>query len=97
VEIASFKCGHDAPIFAVIEGIFECAGTPHFAFKDIDENKPAGSIKVRVETIHYFLTRYLTELKAKRSRVDLQLAEHELKLRQELQRDLELQVPSGRN
>ncbi len=93
VEIASFKCGHDAPIFGVIEGIFECAGTPHFAFKDIDENKPAGSIKVRVETIHYFLTRYLTELKAKRSRVERQLAEHEQKLRQEL----ELQVPSRSN
>jgi predicted nucleotide-binding protein (sugar kinase/HSP70/actin superfamily) len=81
VEIASFKCGHDAPIFGVIEGIFECAGTPHFAFKDIDENKPTGSIKVRVETIHYFLTRYREEIKARRFEVEKQLVKVEQELR----------------
>jgi predicted nucleotide-binding protein (sugar kinase/HSP70/actin superfamily) len=58
MEIGSFRCGHDAPIFATIEGIIECSGTPFFSFRDLDENKPAGSIKIRVETIHYFLTRY---------------------------------------
>jgi predicted nucleotide-binding protein (sugar kinase/HSP70/actin superfamily) len=58
VELSSFKCGHDAPIYSVIEEIFDCAGTPHFAFKDLDENKSAGSIALRVETIDYFLRRY---------------------------------------
>lgn len=58
MEIGSFRCGHDAPIFAVIEGIIEAAGTPFFSFRDLDENKPSGSIKIRVETIHYFLKRY---------------------------------------
>jgi predicted nucleotide-binding protein (sugar kinase/HSP70/actin superfamily) len=58
LELASFKCGHDAPIFAVIEGIIESSGTPYFSFKDLDENKPSGSIKIRVETIHYFLKRF---------------------------------------
>jgi predicted nucleotide-binding protein (sugar kinase/HSP70/actin superfamily) len=81
VEIASFKCGHDAPIFGVIEGIFECAGTPHFAFKDIDENKPTGSIKVRVETIHYFLTRYREEMQARRIDVEQRLVAVEQALR----------------
>jgi predicted nucleotide-binding protein (sugar kinase/HSP70/actin superfamily) len=81
VEIASFKCGHDAPIFGVIEGIFECAGTPHFAFKDIDENKPTGSIKVRVETIHYFLTRYREEMQARRIDVEQRLVAVERALR----------------
>lgn len=57
MEITSFRCGHDAPIFSVIEGIVEKAGTPYFSFKDLDENRPAGSIKIRVETIHHFLRR----------------------------------------
>jgi predicted CoA-substrate-specific enzyme activase len=62
VELSNFKCGHDAPIYATIEKIIETSGTPYFAFKDIDENKPAGSIKLRVETIDYFLKRYRKEL-----------------------------------
>jgi predicted nucleotide-binding protein (sugar kinase/HSP70/actin superfamily) len=42
----------------VVEEIIECSGTPYFSFKDLDENRPAGSIKIRVETISYFLKRY---------------------------------------
>src|SRR5258706_2303430 len=58
LEISSFKCGHDAPIYGVVEGIIEQSGTPYFCFKDLDENKPTGSIRIRVETIDYFLRRY---------------------------------------
>jgi predicted CoA-substrate-specific enzyme activase len=57
LEVSSFKCGHDAPIYGVIEGIIERSGTPYFCFKDLDENKPSGSIRIRVETIDYFLRR----------------------------------------
>ena len=58
VEMSNFKCGHDAPIYSTVEKIVENSGTPYFAFKDIDENRPSGSIKLRVETIDYFLKRY---------------------------------------
>jgi predicted CoA-substrate-specific enzyme activase len=61
IELSNFKCGHDAPVYSVIEEIVENSGTPYFSFKDIDENKPTGSIKLRVETIHYFLQRYHEE------------------------------------
>jgi predicted CoA-substrate-specific enzyme activase len=64
VELSNFKCGHDAPIYATVEKIIETSGTPYFAFKDIDENKPTGSIKLRVETIDYFLKRYRKELQS---------------------------------
>ena len=37
VELSSFKCGHDAPIYSAIEQIVECSGTPYFSFKDLDE------------------------------------------------------------
>ena len=58
LELSSFKCGMDAPIYTVIEEIIENSGTPYFCFKDVDENKPTGSIKIRIETIAYFLKRY---------------------------------------
>jgi len=58
VEFSSFKCGHDAPIYSAIEQIVERSGTPFFSFKDMDENCPAHSIRLRVETIDYFLNRY---------------------------------------
>ncbi len=58
IDLSSFKCGHDAPIYNTVENIIESSGTPYFTFHDIDENKPTGSIKIRVETIDYFLQRY---------------------------------------
>jgi hypothetical protein len=58
LELSSFKCGHDAPIYSVVEEVVEHSGTPYFCFKDIDENKPTGSIRIRVETINYFLKRW---------------------------------------
>jgi len=67
LEMSSFKCGHDAPIYGVIEGIIEKSGTPYFSFKDLDENKPSGSIKIRVETIDYFLRRYREDLVKRRT------------------------------
>lgn len=61
VEFSSFKCGHDAPIYSVVEEIIESAGRPYLAFKDLDENRAVGAIKLRVETIDYFLQRYREE------------------------------------
>jgi predicted CoA-substrate-specific enzyme activase len=87
LEISSFKCGHDAPIYAVIEGIIEQSGTPYFSFKDLDENKPSGSIKMRVETIDYFLRRYREEVIRKRKAeqdIEAQLAALEAELRNQM-------------
>jgi predicted CoA-substrate-specific enzyme activase len=58
IELSSFKCGHDAPAYTTLRNIVEQARVPFFAFKDLDENRPAASIKLRVETIDYFLKRY---------------------------------------
>ncbi|MGA7294504.1 MAG: BadF/BadG/BcrA/BcrD ATPase family protein [Terriglobales bacterium] len=84
LEISSFKCGHDAPIYGVVEGIIEQSGTPYFCFKDLDENKPSGSIKIRVETIDYFLRRYREEVIRKRQAeqdIEAQLTALEAQLR----------------
>ena len=83
LELSSFKCGHDAPIYTVIEEIVENSGTPYFSFKDIDENKPTGSIKIRIETIGYFLKRYQEDMRRnlhKKQRVTERLAEYQSEL-----------------
>jgi predicted nucleotide-binding protein (sugar kinase/HSP70/actin superfamily) len=93
LELSSFKCGHDAPIYSVVESIIEKSGTPYFSFKDIDENKPTGSIKIRVETIHYFLKRYVEDMQKRPiSEADLerQIAEYERRVREQLMREAEL-------
>jgi len=87
LELSSFKCGHDAPIYSVIESIIEKSGTPYFSFKDVDENKPSGSIKIRLETIHYFLKRYTEDSsrrKTTNAELDRQIAEYERRLREQL-------------
>ena len=90
LEISSFKCGHDAPIYGVVEGIIEQSGTPYFCFKDLDENKPTGSIRIRVETIDYFLRRYREEVIRKRKAtedIEAQLAALEAELRGQISTD----------
>jgi predicted CoA-substrate-specific enzyme activase len=93
LEISSFKCGHDAPIYGVIEGIIEQSGTPYFCFKDLDENKPSGSIRIRVETIDYFLRRYREEVIRRRKTeqdIEAQLASLEAELRGQVQQQAQL-------
>jgi predicted CoA-substrate-specific enzyme activase len=90
LELSSFKCGHDAPIYTVVEEIVEHSGTPYFCFKDIDENKPTGSIRIRTETIGYFLKRYREDMvanKKKQTDIDARLREYEQRLRRELLRE----------
>ena len=87
VELSNFKCGHDAPIYATIEEIIEKSGTPYFGFKDIDENKPAGAIKLRLETIDYSLKRARESLLARgrqAERIEKWLTSYERRLRREL-------------
>ncbi len=95
LEVSSFKCGHDAPIYGVIEGIIEQSGTPYFSFKDLDENKPSGSIRIRVETIDYFLRRYREDI-IKRRRVEndieTQLATFEQSIRAQTRDPYEMAV-----
>ncbi|HEY0873836.1 MAG TPA: BadF/BadG/BcrA/BcrD ATPase family protein [Vicinamibacterales bacterium] len=93
LELSSFKCGHDAPIYTVVESIIEGSGTPYFSFKDIDENKPTGSIRIRVETIHYFLKRFtedMTRKKTDMATIDEQIAAYERELRRQMLFDEEL-------
>ncbi|MCP5467978.1 MAG: CoA activase [Deltaproteobacteria bacterium] len=55
LDLSSFKCGHDAPTYGIIDKIISTSGTPYSALHDIDANKPGGSIKIRVKTYAHSL------------------------------------------
>ena len=55
LDLSSFKCGHDAPTYGLIDSIIGTAGVAYSAMHDIDANKPTGSIKIRVKTYAHSL------------------------------------------
>ncbi|RYZ88692.1 MAG: CoA activase, partial [Moraxellaceae bacterium] len=55
LDLSSFKCGHDAPTYGLIDRIIGANNSPYSALHDIDANKPSGSIKIRVKTYGYTL------------------------------------------
>ena len=77
VDLSSFKCGHDAPTYAIIDKILGASRTPHLTLHDIDANKPGGSIKIRVRTFAYALEQLVQEMKAERQMETEQIAKTE--------------------
>ena len=77
LDLSSFKCGHDAPIYGLIDNIISSSATPYAALHDIDANKPGGSIKIRVKTYAHSLRLHcerLEELAARRSELEKRVA-----------------------
>jgi predicted nucleotide-binding protein (sugar kinase/HSP70/actin superfamily) len=55
IRLVSYECGMDQPTLTPVQQIVEGSGTLFFAFQDLDATKPAGSVKIRIETIAYYL------------------------------------------
>src|SRR5687768_16135977 len=55
LDLSSFKCGHDAPTYGLVDAILQTSKTPAAALHDLDANKPGGSIKIRVKTYAHSL------------------------------------------
>jgi activator of 2-hydroxyglutaryl-CoA dehydratase/predicted nucleotide-binding protein (sugar kinase/HSP70/actin superfamily) len=68
LDLSSFKCGHDAPTYGLIDSIIEASKTPYAALHDIDANKPGGSIKIRVKTYAHALRLHEERLQDTRKR-----------------------------
>ncbi len=68
VRLSSYECGMDQPTYTPVQRIVEGSGTLFFSFQDLDSTKPAGSVKIRVETIAMYLrTRSRDIIAAKRA------------------------------
>ncbi len=58
LRLSSYECGMDQPTYTPTQKIVEAAGTLFFKFGDLDSTKPAGSIRIRIETIVHYLAKY---------------------------------------
>ncbi|MEO0601522.1 MAG: acyl-CoA dehydratase activase-related protein, partial [Myxococcota bacterium] len=65
LDLSSFKCGHDAPTYGIIDNIVKTANVPYAALHDLDANKPGGSILIRVRTYVHKLKLVQDELERK--------------------------------
>jgi predicted nucleotide-binding protein (sugar kinase/HSP70/actin superfamily) len=62
IRLASYECGMDQPTYSPVQQIVERSGTLFFSFQELDSTKPAGSVKIRVETIAHYLQKYAKEI-----------------------------------
>jgi predicted nucleotide-binding protein (sugar kinase/HSP70/actin superfamily) len=68
VRLASYECGMDQPTYTPVQQIVERSGTLFFSFQELDSTKPAGSVKIRVETITHYLERSAADIIARKHR-----------------------------
>jgi len=66
VRLSSYECGMDQPTYSPVQQIVERSGTLFFSFQDLDSTKPAGSVKIRVETIAHYLKKHSAQIIAKK-------------------------------
>ena len=66
IRLASYECGMDQPTYSPVQQIVERSGTLFFSFQELDSTKPAGSVKIRVETIAHYLQKYAKEIIARK-------------------------------
>jgi predicted CoA-substrate-specific enzyme activase len=88
LDLSSFKCGHDAPTYGLIDSIIASAGKAYSALHDIDANKPSGSIKIRVKTYAHtlmLLREKLEDQAAKQLELDRSMTEKKLEMMKVLQ------------
>lgn len=62
VRLSSYECGMDQPTYTPTQKIVEATGTLYFKFGDLDATKPAGSIKIREETIVHYVEKYSRQI-----------------------------------
>jgi predicted nucleotide-binding protein (sugar kinase/HSP70/actin superfamily) len=54
VHLSSYECGMDQPTYTPVQRIVEASGTLYFKFGDLDATKPAGGVRIRIQTVvHY--------------------------------------------
>jgi predicted nucleotide-binding protein (sugar kinase/HSP70/actin superfamily) len=83
LDLSSFKCGHDAPTYGIIDSIVAKSGVPSSSLHDIDANKPGGSIKIRVKTYAHSLKlreELLEDIAARKAELQRRIDEKRLEL-----------------
>lgn len=58
IHLSSYECGMDQPTYTPTQKIVEASGTLYFKFGDLDATKPAGGVKIRVQTIVHYMKKH---------------------------------------
>jgi len=62
IRLSSYECGMDQPTYTPAQKIVEATGSLFFKFGDLDATKPAGSVRIRVETIVHYAGKYSEQI-----------------------------------
>jgi len=62
IRFSSYECGMDQPTYTPTQKIVEATRTLFFKFGDLDSTKPAGGVKIRIETIVHYVEKYSQEI-----------------------------------
>ena len=95
LDLSSFKCGHDAPTYGIIDKVTSAAKVPFSALHDIDANKPGGSIQIRVKTYAHRLKLVEEELQdqaAARAQLAKKIAEKRAELEAQFRAEQQAQM-----
>jgi predicted nucleotide-binding protein (sugar kinase/HSP70/actin superfamily) len=105
LDLSSFKCGHDAPTYGLIDSVTAAGGGAYSALHDLDANRPTGSIKIRVKTYGHTLMlgqERLEDIAKKKEELAFRINQKKLALLEEAARrrgadmDLQRQIESLR-
>jgi predicted nucleotide-binding protein (sugar kinase/HSP70/actin superfamily) len=66
LRLSSYECGMDQPTYTPTQRIVEATGTLFFKFGDLDSTKPSGSVRIRVETITHYMSKYSQDIIARK-------------------------------
>lgn len=63
IDISSFKCGHDAPTYGIIDSITASAKAAYLTLHDLDQTSPTESFKIRLKTFAYNLNKRIERMR----------------------------------
>lgn len=64
IDISSFKCGHDAPTYGIIDSITGAAKAAYLTLHDLDQTSPTESFKIRLKTFAYNLNKRIEHMRS---------------------------------
>lgn len=80
IDISSFKCGHDAPTYGIIDSITERAKAAYLTLHDLDQTSPTESFKIRLKTFAYNLNKRIERMRKEDVTCKLDLTTGQIKI-----------------
>lgn len=94
VDISSFKCGHDAPTYGIIDSMVSVSKAAYLTLHDLDQTAPTESFKIRLKTYAYNLNKRIEKMRLENEKwQQLNLQKRESNIGQiKTREDLALQI-----